>query len=124
MITAMLIVRRIISRPPAVDQSPEVIADPDDFIRVINRGSTMGKLKMAISEKLFPALEAMAATMVSTEARPRLPSTSVIINKAMLITRFPINSTKKPNESVERMNIRIRLYMIFDITIFCGLVIV
>ena len=41
----------------------------------------IGKLKIAISVKLFPALEAMAETIVNKDEKPKLPINKVIKNK-------------------------------------------
>ena len=41
----------------------------------------IGKLKIAINVKLFPALEAIAETIVNNEEKPKLPMNKVIKNK-------------------------------------------
>jgi hypothetical protein len=79
---------------------------------------------MAISEKLLLARDAIAATIVRIEAKPRLPRTSVMRKSGMLTTRFPIRRMKSMNDNTERMVIRRRLYMTFESKNACGLAIV
>jgi len=47
-------------------------------MRIINRGIMIGKLNIAISVKLFPALEAIAETIVNSDENPKLPRSNVI----------------------------------------------
>jgi hypothetical protein len=96
----------------------------ETFMSVPRSGRTTGKLKMAISEKLLLALEAMAATMVNTDARPKLPRTRMIIKRGTFTTGFPISKRKKIKENTERMVIKSRLYRIFERRIPWGLAIV
>ena len=105
----MMMESRITKRPDKPDQSMLLMADRETFIRVASRGSTIGKLKMAIKEKLWLAREAMAATMVSTDDNPRLPSSRVSKNRGTFTTWLPMSSRKNPNASAERMAIRKRL---------------
>ena len=122
--TVTLIVKRIMRKLPFPDQSPETSAVCDTFIRVVSKGSTIGKLRIAISEKLLLALEAIAAIMVSIEERPKLPSTSDVRNNGILTTRFPISVRKRMNDREERIAMRSRLYITFDNKTACGLAIV
>jgi len=105
-------------------QDNEFKADPETFMRVINRGKTMGKLRIAIREKLFEAREAIAAIIVSTEESPRLPRIRAVKNRAGFWIRFPISRTKKRRASSDNIAISIRLYSILERMMASGLVIV
>jgi len=50
----------------------------ETLIRVINNGSTSGKLKTAIRVKLLSVREAMAETIVKMEAKPKLPKINAV----------------------------------------------
>ena len=67
----------------------------ETFIRVLSRGRMIGKLRMAMSEKLLVALEAMAATIVRMDVIPRLPSNKQIRNNGRSTTLLPIINEKK-----------------------------
>ena len=122
--TAILIINNMIINGIFPLQEPEVSAEAETFIRVIRRGKTIGKLSIAISEKLFEALEAMAAIMVRTDERPRLPRISAVKNSPGFWIIFPIRSTKKKSASTDKIDISTRLYKIFDSTMDSGLVMV
>ena len=122
--TVTLMVSRMVMKLQFPDQSAETSAIRETFISVVSNGRTMGKLKIAIREKLLLALEAMAAIMVSIEAKPKLPSIKEVRNKGILTTAFPIRVRKSTKEREERMAIKSRLYSTFDNNTACGLVIV
>ena len=96
----------------------------DIFSNVIRSGRTIGKLRIAISEKLLLALEAMAAIMVSIEANPKLPKISAVRKSGILTTAFPIRVRKRIKERDERIAINNRLYNTFDSKTAWGLAIV
>ena len=119
--TVRSMVRRMMMKPPFPDQEADVSAILETFMRVVSKGRTMGKLRIAISEKLLLARDAMAAIMVSTEERPKLPSSNAVRKRVRLTTRFPIRSRNRRKERPERTVIRRRLYTTFEIRIPCGL---
>ena len=96
----------------------------DTFIRVARNGSTIGKLRIAMREKLLLARDAIADTIVSVDASPRLPRIRAIRKRGTLTTRFPISKRKRPKEKPERIVIRRRLYITFDNNTPCGLAMV
>ena len=122
--TVTLMVSRMVIKLPFPDQSPETRAVRETFIRVVSKGSTIGKLRIAISEKLLLALEAMAAIMVSIEANPKLPKISAVRKSGILTTAFPIRVRKRIKERDERIAINNRLYNTFDSKTAWGLAIV
>jgi hypothetical protein len=124
MITVTLMVRRMIIKLPFPDQSLEISAILETFIRVVSNGSMIGKLKIAIREKLLLALEAMAAIIVRIEASPKLPSIRAVRNNGILTTAFPINVRKRIKERPERIAIKSRLYNTFERRMACGLAMV
>ena len=76
---------------------------------MVSNGKTMGKLRMAIREKLLLAREAMAAIIVRMEDNPKLPSSNAVRNKGRFMTMFPINIKKTMKDKMERMDISSRL---------------
>ena len=68
------------------------IAFFDNDMSIISKGITTGKLKTAINVKLFPALDAIAETIVNPHASPELPSTKAIPNKNKFAIGFPITT--------------------------------
>lgn len=111
-------------KPQLPDHWLEIREVCEIFIKVVSNGSTMGKLRMAISEKLLLAREAMAAIIVRTDANPKLPSSKAVRNKGILMTMFPIRSKKNTKDKTERMDISKRLYNTFARRIACGLAMV
>ena len=81
----------------------------DTFIKVVNNGNTMGKLRMAIKEKLLLAREAIAAIIVSMDASPKLPMSNETRKSGRFMTRLPISNRKKLKERTDRMDISRRL---------------
>ena len=122
--TVTLIVSRMTIKLQFPDQSFETSAVRETFIRVVSKGRTIGKLKIAIREKLLLALEAMAAIMVRIEASPKLPRISAVRNNGILTTAFPINVRKRIKERAERIAIKSKLYKTFANKTACGLAIV
>ena len=55
------------------DQSNPSIAFFESLMQVIRSGSNKGKLNTDIKPRLFPEREAIAETMLKTEAKPVLP---------------------------------------------------
>ena len=102
-------VSRMTIKPQLPDHWLEIREVCEIFIKVVSNGSTMGKLSMAMSEKLLLAREAIAAIMVRMDANPKLPNSNAVRNKRILTTIFPINSKNKPNDKTERMDISNRL---------------
>ena len=109
MITATLIINKIIISGILPLHEYDCKADPETFIRVISRGNTIGKLRIAINEKLFEAREAIAAIMVSTDERPRLPRMSAIRNSPRFWIILPISKTKNSSASTDNIAISKRL---------------
>ena len=109
MITATLIINNIAIRGILPLQLYELSADPETFIRVISNGKTIGKLRMAIREKLFEAREAIAAIIVRTEERPRLPRIRAVRNSKGFCIMFPISSTKNRSARTDKIAISKRL---------------
>jgi len=107
--TAPLIVRRMMIKPMFPLPSVIVKALFETFIRVLSKGRIIGKLRIAMSEKLLLALEAMAATIVRMDVIPRLPSNKHIRNNGKSTTLLPIISMKKRKLKDERMTISSRL---------------
>ena len=122
--TVTLMVSRMMIKLQFPDQSEETNAMRETFIRVVSKGRTTGKLKIAIREKLLLALEAMAAIIVRMDDNPKLPSNNAVRNKEMLTTMLPIKSKNKPNDKTDRMDIINRLYNTFERRMACGLVMV
>jgi len=86
-----------------------VRADAETFISVISRGRIIGKLRIAIREKLFEAREAIAAIIVRIEDKPRLPSTRAETNNTGFTIILPINNIKTASARTDNMPISIRL---------------
>lgn len=84
--TVMLMVTSTVIKLPLPDQSFDTSAECDTFMSVVSRGRTMGKLSIAIKEKLLLAREAMAAIIVRIDAKPKLPRNSEVRNKERLAT--------------------------------------
>ena len=122
--TVTLIVRRMMIKLQFPVQSAETSAVRETFISVVSNGRTIGKLNIAIREKLLLALEAMAAIMVRIEASPKLPRIRAVRNNGTLTTAFPINVRKRTKERVERIAIKSKLYKTFANNTACGLAIV
>ena len=122
--TVTLMVSSMIIKLQFPDQSAETSAVRETFISVVSNGRTIGKLNIAIREKLLLALEAMAAIMVRIDASPKLPRIRAVRNNGTLTTAFPINVRKRIKERAERMAIKSRLYITFASKIACGLAIV
>lgn len=78
--TSRLIARRIIKFGVLTDQFNPSIAFFENLIMVINKGSKIGKLRIAISAELLFVLEAIAETKVKTDDNPEAPSTKPIKN--------------------------------------------
>jgi len=108
-ITATLIINRMTIRGMLPLQEKDVKAEPETFIRVIKRGKTIGKLSMAISEKLFEAREAIAAIIVRTDDSPRLPRIRTVINRRGFWIILPIRRMKNKIASTDNMAISNRL---------------
>ena len=90
-------------------QDKDFKADPETFISVINKGNTIGKLRIAIREKLFDAREAIAAIIVRTDESPRLPRNRAVINSPGFCIIFPISRTKNRRARMDKMAISKRL---------------
>ena len=112
--TVTLMVSRMIIKLQFPDQSSDTRAVRETFISVVSNGSTIGKLNIAIREKLLLALEAMAAIMVRIDASPKLPRLSAMRNNGTLTTAFPIKVRKRIKERDERIAIKSRLYNTFE----------
>ena len=108
--TVTLMVSRMMMKLPFPDHSLETSAIRETFISVVNNGRTIGKLKIAIREKLLLALEAMAAIMVRIEDSPKLPRIRAVRNNGILTTAFPIKVRKRIKERAERIAIKSKLY--------------
>jgi hypothetical protein len=117
-------VTRMIINAPIPDESEDTSAFWDTFIKVVSKGSTIGKLRIAMSEKLLLALEAMAAIMVRIDASPKLPRINAVKNRGIFTTRLPINVRNKTNDKDDRMAIKSRLYNTFDSNTAWGLAMV
>ena len=68
----------------------------DMLIHKSNCGIIKGKLSTAISTKLLPARDAMAATMVSIEAKPVAPVNRFTAKSAFLVITGDGKNKKKP----------------------------
>ncbi len=75
----------------------------DSLMSTINKGTRIGKLRIAINVKLLFALDAMAETIVSKEANPKLPNKSVSKNKDISCTIFPIKTLYTPRHKLARI---------------------
>ena len=107
--TAMFMVSSMISGPEVPGHSELVSAIFEIFIRVRRRGRMTGKLRIAIREKLLLARDAIAATMVRMEDKPKLPRINVSRNSSILTTWFPISNRNIPKERSARIVNRSRL---------------
>ena len=107
--TAPLMVSRRIIKPAFPVPSLTDSALFDTFIRVLSKGRIIGKLRIAMSEKLLLALEAMAATIVSTDVIPKLPSNKHVRNKGRSTTLLPIIRIKKKKLSDDKTIISSKL---------------
>ena len=63
------------------DNVPTLKAADETFIKIRSKGITTGKLSIAIRAKLLLVREAIAEIIVSEDAKPKLPSNKVLMNK-------------------------------------------
>jgi len=81
------------SMKPIIDSAPAFpIESKLAFIKAIMKGYITGKLKMAIKLKLWPDRQAIAATKVRIEAKPRAA-------KAMIPKKLGTFETGEPNNN-------------------------
>lgn len=78
------------------------------FITSNNSGITTGKPNTAINAALFPALDAIAETMVNALASPIQPKTNDEYNSHGFISGIPRNKTyrarlRKPRPTIRRL---------------------
>jgi hypothetical protein len=64
----------------------------ESLIKTINKVMKIGKLMMAIKVKLLLLLEAMAETIVSNDAKPKLPKVKTIKKRGKSCMILPTNS--------------------------------
>jgi hypothetical protein len=70
----------------------------DAFIADIIIGRISGKLSIAMRMKLFPVLNEIAETKVSTLENPQLPKIRIIIKPNRFLTRSPKSTVKSKYE--------------------------
>lgn len=74
------------------DHARPSIAFFENRIVVISKGIRIGKLNIDINVALFPAFDAIALTIESTDANPELPRITARINMGKSWTGFPMNN--------------------------------
>lgn len=88
-----LIARRINKLGVLTDQLNPSIAFLEKRIIVINKGSKMGKLRIAINAELLFVFAEIAETRVSTDDKPLAPKRSPSKNIGVFATMFPMKMT-------------------------------
>ena len=87
-----LMASKVVISSMLVDRSSPSMAFLDNFISISSIGIITGKLRMAIKEVVFEALEAIPEIMVSDVEKPKAPNNIVTKNSRSSCTGLPITT--------------------------------